>query len=40
MKSEDISALIYYRIQRAEESLKAAEIMLERNMLSFAMNRI
>jgi hypothetical protein len=40
MKSEDNEALISYRIQRAEESLKAAEIMYEKEMLIFAMNRI
>lgn len=40
MKSEDTKALISYRMQRAEESFKAAEIMYEKNMLIFAMNRI
>jgi len=40
MKSRDISALIAYRMQRAEDSLKAAKIMCDNNMLSFAMNRI
>lgn len=40
MKSRDISALIAYRMQRAEDSLKAAKIMCDKNMLSFAMNRI
>jgi uncharacterized protein (UPF0332 family) len=40
MKHEDIEALISYRMQRAEESLRAAEIMYEKDMLSFAMNRI
>ena len=40
MKSKDISALIAYRMQRAEDSLKAAKIMCDKNMLSFAMNRI
>ena len=40
MKSKDTKALISYRMQRAEESFKAAEIMYEKNMLIFAMNRI
>ena len=40
MKPGDTEALISYRFQRAEESLKAAEIMYEKNMLIFAMNRI
>jgi len=40
MKPEDTEALISYRMQRAEESFMAAEIMYEKNMLSFAMNRI
>ena len=40
MKSRDISALIAYRMQRAEDSLKAAKIMYDKNMLGFAMNRI
>jgi uncharacterized protein (UPF0332 family) len=40
MRSEEIQALISYRMQRAEESLQAAEIMLQNEMLTFAMNRI
>ena len=40
MKSEDIADLIAYRTQRAEDSLKAARIMFDKDMLSFAMNRI
>lgn len=40
MKPEDKDALISYRIQRAEESLKAAEIMYDKKMFVFAMNRI
>jgi len=40
MKPEDSESLISYRMQRAEESLRAAEIMYEKDMLSFAMNRI
>jgi len=40
MKSRDIAALIAYRMKCAEDSLKAAKIMCDKNMLSFAMNRI
>jgi hypothetical protein len=40
MKSEDIAALVAYRMERSEESMEAAELMCERGMLGFAMNRI
>jgi hypothetical protein len=40
MTSEDSSALVAYRMQRAEESLEAARIMHQNGMLCFAMNRI
>lgn len=40
MKPEDSLALITYRMERARESLQAAEIMLEKGMLIFAMNRV
>ncbi len=40
MKSEEIVALISYRLQRSQESIKATEIMLQNKMLTFAMNRI
>jgi len=40
MRPEDIQTLISYRMQRAEESLHAAEIMLQNQMFTFAMNRI
>jgi uncharacterized protein (UPF0332 family) len=40
MKSEEVLALISYRMQRSEESPQAAEIMLHNQMLTFAMNRI
>ncbi len=40
MKSSDIQALIAYRMEKSKEAIKAAEIMLENNMLTFAMNRI
>lgn len=40
MKSKDIKDLITYRLERSKESIKAAEIMLEKGMLIFSMNRI
>jgi uncharacterized protein (UPF0332 family) len=40
MKPEDTETLISYRMQRAEESLRAAVIMYEKDILSFSMNRI
>lgn len=40
MRAEDSQALIAYRLQRAEESLQAAEIMHHNQMFTFAMNRI
>ena len=40
MKSSDTQALIAYRMEKSKEAIKAAEIMLENNMLTFAMNRI
>lgn len=40
MKSKDDEALIEYRMQRAGDSLEAAKIMRDKNMLGFSMNRI
>lgn len=40
MRSEEIQALIAYRMQRSQESRPAAEIMFQNQMLTFAMNRI
>jgi uncharacterized protein (UPF0332 family) len=40
MKAEESFALIVYRLERACESLRAAEIMFENNMLTFSMNRV
>ena len=40
MRPEEIHALMSYRMQRSEESLRAAEIMLRSQMFAFAMNRI
>jgi len=40
MKPEDSESLVLHRLQKSEEALQAALIMLEKEMLSFAMNRI
>jgi hypothetical protein len=40
MKEEESFALIAYRLERSRESLRAAEIMFENNMLTFSMNRV
>ena len=40
MKKQNSQALISYRMERSHESLRAAEIMLENEMLTFSMNRI
>lgn len=40
MKKQNSQALISYRMERSHESLRAAEIMLENDMLTFSMNRI
>ena len=40
MKAEESFALIAYRLERSCESLRAAEIMFENNMLTFSMNRV
>jgi uncharacterized protein (UPF0332 family) len=40
MKAEESLALIAYRLERSRESIRAAEIMFENNMLTFSMNRV
>ncbi|MDI6786214.1 MAG: HEPN domain-containing protein [bacterium] len=40
MKQKDIKTLISYRMDRSKESIHAAEIMFEKGMLAFSMNRI
>jgi len=40
MKDEYKKTLIAYRLDRSKESLKAAQLLLENNMLTSAMNRI
>lgn len=40
MKEEHKKSLISYRLERANEALRAAHLLLENNMLTSAMNRI
>ena len=40
MKKQNSQALLSYRMERSHEFLRAAEIMLENDMLTFSMNRI
>ena len=40
MKKEEKLSLIQYRLERAIESIKAAQLLLENNLLIPAMNRI
>jgi hypothetical protein len=40
MKAEESPDLIFYRLERASESLRAARIMFENGMLTFSMNRV
>lgn len=40
MKAEESLALISYRLELSRESLRAAEIMFDNNMLTFSMNRV
>jgi uncharacterized protein (UPF0332 family) len=40
MKTIEVQALIIYRMEKSKEAIKAAEIMLQNNMLTFGMNRI
>lgn len=40
MKSEDVKALVSHRMEKSKEAIKAAEILLENEMLTFSMNRV
>jgi uncharacterized protein (UPF0332 family) len=40
MKSEDVKALVSHRLEKSKEAIKAAEILLENEMLTFSMNRV
>jgi uncharacterized protein (UPF0332 family) len=40
MKSEDVKALVYHRMEKSKESIKAAEILMKNEMLTFSMNRV
>ena len=40
MKSEDVKALVSYRMEKSEEAIKAAEILLKNDLLTFCINRV
>jgi uncharacterized protein (UPF0332 family) len=40
MKPADLETLVTHRLQKSEEALQAAKIMLDKQMFSFAMNRV
>jgi hypothetical protein len=40
MKPADIKALVAHRLEKSEEALQAARIMLDKQMYGFAMNRV
>ena len=40
MNPDEMKAIVSYRLERAAESLQAAEIMRQNGMLTFAMNRV
>ena len=40
MKPADLEALVAHRLQKSEEALQAARIMVDKHMFTFAMNRV
>jgi uncharacterized protein (UPF0332 family) len=40
MKPGELESLVNHRLQKAAEALQAAKIMLDKQMFSFAMNRV
>jgi uncharacterized protein (UPF0332 family) len=40
MKSKETQALIEHRLEKSSKSIMAAELMFEKDMLTFAMNRV
>ena len=40
MNASDLKALVDHRLQKSEEALKAAKIMMDQQMYGFAMNRV
>jgi uncharacterized protein len=40
MNPADLETLVTHRLQKSEEALQAAKIMLDQQMFSFAMNRV
>jgi len=40
MRPVDLEALVAHRLQKSEEALQAARVMIDQKMFSFAMNRV
>jgi len=40
MKPEGLTALVSYRMEKSKEAIRAAEILLENEMLTFSVNRV
>jgi uncharacterized protein (UPF0332 family) len=40
MNASDLQALVDHRLQKSEDALKAAKIMMDQQMYGFAMNRV
>jgi uncharacterized protein (UPF0332 family) len=40
MKSGDVKALASYRMEKSEEAIRAAEILLNNELLTFCINRV
>ena len=40
MKPEDVKTLVSHRMEKSKEAIKAAEILLKSEMLTFSMNRV
>ena len=40
MKSKEIEILVKHRLEKSSKSITAAELMLEKDMPTFAMNRV
>jgi uncharacterized protein (UPF0332 family) len=40
MKTEDVKKLVSYRMEKSKDAIKAAEILLQNEMLSFSINRV
>jgi uncharacterized protein (UPF0332 family) len=40
MKTEDVTALVSYRMEKSKEAIKAAELLLKNEMMTFSINRV